>query len=79
LAPYTRRLLIAAFIALMPMASLAQIIAPTEESSTEESSQSDSIAAPPAEQQNKTETNSGRFKPSESISEDLSVAFPVDI
>ncbi len=87
-APNTRGLLIAVFIALAPMAGLAQQTTPTDQSSAIGSGESDSITAPPAEQQNKspapptqnkTKTNNRRFKPSESISEDLSVAFPVDI
>jgi len=77
-------------IAALPATGLAQQAATTEQSSEVKSPKATTIVVPKttekvnekittSSQQKKTAASNKRFKPSEKISEDLSVAFPVDI
>jgi len=79
-------------IAILPMISVAQPATPIEQSQTNADKDLQSVSSdtpktapkakentvtPPVEKQQ--QVSNKRFKPSERISEDLSVAFPVDI
>jgi len=79
-------------IATLPMVSVAQPVTPTEQSQTNAEKDLQSVSnnlpktAPKATKNSVTpsvekqqQASNKRFKPSERISEDLSVAFPVDI
>ncbi len=74
-----RQLLPAAMLLLLSLATGAQEPAETPEAETPAEPSAEETTASAAEEAAATKQANERFKPSEKISEDLSVSFPADI